>query len=178
MIAKIMEMYRLKKMDKLGIHALRAILISINFLIACSCTPNSSGKAEPFEKFFNMDVSGIPFCAQIAITDGEKAQGLMFREKLGENESMLFAYDAPRRVSFWMKNTSINLDLGLFDSNGMLLEVKSLYPHNLNPVNSSSDKIKYCLEISAGWFAKNGLHPGAKLNMKLLGDAINARKGK
>lgn len=165
-------------MNKFYVQAPLSVLISTIFLLACSRTPDFPRKNETFEKFFDMNISGIPFRAQLAVTEEEKAQGLMFREKLGGNESMIFVYDTPCRVSFWMKNTNIALDLGLFDSDGTLIEIRRLYPHNLNPVNSSSDKIKYCLEINYGWFDKNAVRCGSKLNMELLGKAVNTRKGK
>jgi uncharacterized membrane protein (UPF0127 family) len=41
----------------------------------------------------------------------QPAQGLMFRERLGPNEGMIFPFPSPRPASFWMKNTLIPLDM-------------------------------------------------------------------
>ena len=51
------------------------------------------------------------FCVELATTYSERQQGLMFREDLEINEGMIFVYDQPKPVSFWMKNTSIPLDI-------------------------------------------------------------------
>ena len=91
---------------------------------------------------------------------------------------MVFVYDTPTQASFWMKNTLIPLDIGFFDKNGILTEVKKLYPQNLDAVKSSRNDILFCIEMNAGWFDKNNVKSSAKLDMKKLSDAISARKAK
>ncbi|MGB1769143.1 MAG: DUF192 domain-containing protein, partial [Paracoccaceae bacterium] len=51
------------------------------------------------------------FCVELATTYSERQQGLMFRKDMEFNEGMMFVYDQPQPVSFWMKNTSIPLDI-------------------------------------------------------------------
>lgn len=132
----------------------------------------------PFATHFDMEVGGKPFKAQVAVYDDEKARGLMFRRELEEDSGMFFIYDVPVQASFWMKNTLIPLDIGFFDADGTLTEVKSMYPNNLNSVRSSRSDIVYCLEMNAGWFKDNGVFPPAKLDMQKLKDAVEARKAK
>jgi hypothetical protein len=50
------------------------------------------------------------FTVEIAETEAERAQGLMFRSRLAPDAGMLFIYPADRRLSMWMKNTLIPLD--------------------------------------------------------------------
>ena len=76
-----------------------------------------------------------------------------------------------------MKNTEIPLDLGFFDSNGLLTEVKSLFPFNLDSVQSSRSDILYCVETNAGWFKKNNIKAGDSLDIDALRAAISRRKG-
>lgn len=38
-------------------------------------------------------------------------KGLMGRESLPENQGMLFIYDEPQDLSYWMKDTLISLDI-------------------------------------------------------------------
>ena len=52
---------------------------------------------------------------EIAKTEQQHAQGLMFRNKLNKNEGMLFVFNEERILEFWMKNTLIDLDIGYFD---------------------------------------------------------------
>ena len=51
------------------------------------------------------------FAVEIADTAEERAQGLMFVEEMPAFAGMLFLYDRPQPVAFWMKNTYIPLDM-------------------------------------------------------------------
>ncbi|MBQ2722111.1 MAG: DUF192 domain-containing protein, partial [Opitutales bacterium] len=135
-------------------------------------------KQTTIDTLFDLSINNVPFKAQIAVFDSEKMRGLMFRESLPENNGMVFVYDTPTQASFWMKNTLIPLDIGFFDKNGILTEVKKLYPQNLDAVKSSRNDILFCIEMNAGWFDKNNVKSSAKLDMKKLSDAISARKAK
>lgn len=143
-----------------------------------SCAPQSpkNSATDTFDTYYEMQIGAKKFRAKLAIFDIEKARGLMFVDSLAPDDSMLFVNDIPQRVAYWMKNTNIPLDIGFFDKNGILLEVKKLYPHNLNSVPSSRDDVMYCLETNAGWFEKNGIASSSKLNMELLNAAIKKRK--
>ena len=35
----------------------------------------------------------------------------MFRDSIGENSGMIFIFDYPQKVNFWMKNVKIPLDM-------------------------------------------------------------------
>ena len=51
------------------------------------------------------------FAAEVAATDREQAMGLMFRTAMGADEGMIFPYDPPEPLSFWMRNTVLPLDI-------------------------------------------------------------------
>ena len=53
----------------------------------------------------------IKFDVELALNDAERARGLMFRDKLGAYDGMLFDFYQEAPVSFWMKNTLIPLDM-------------------------------------------------------------------
>lgn len=114
-------------------------------------------------------VGGVPLVVEIARTREQQVHGLMGRERLSDERGMLFIYEEPQSIGFWMKNVKIPLDLGFFDAAATLLEVQTMA---LDPKGIADDErrryrsakpAKYFLEVNAGWFARHKVKPGAKL---------------
>jgi len=97
--------------------------------------------------------------AEIARTQEEKSQGLMFRKKLPDGEGMLFVYERDEVLSFWMKNTLIPLSIAFIASDGRIIEIKDMYPHDEKSVLSSRS-VRYALEAPQGWFTRAGVQNG------------------
>ena len=99
----------------------------------------------------------------MADTPDERAQGLMFRTELAPASGMLFVYDAPRSVQFWMKNTLIPLDMVFADASGTVTRVhEGAVPGDLTPIDGGPG-VQFVLEINAGTAAKLGIGPGSVL---------------
>lgn len=105
----------------------------------------------------------VRFSVEIADDAAERAQGLMNRESMAASSAMLFVYDAPQSVSFWMKNTLIPLDLLFIDAAG---QVKAVHPM-AKPLDTTpipgGEAIQYVLEINGGLAGQLGLGPGSVL---------------
>ena len=73
---------------------------------------------------------------------------------LGDLDGMLFAWEAPVQVSFWMKDTLIPLDIGFFDESGSLFLVASMVPCQADPCPTypSEAPVRYALEALPGFF--------------------------
>ena len=73
---------------------------------------------------------------------------------LGDLDGMLFAWDSPVQVSFWMKDTLIPLDIGFFDESGSLFLVVSMVPCEADPCANypSGAPVSYALEALPGFF--------------------------
>lgn len=99
-----------------------------------------------------MTLGGQPLLVAVADTPARRARGLMGVRSLGSLDGMLFVFPAPRRVSFWMKDTLIPLDLFFFDSGGRLLEVVEMTPCTSDPCPSyrSTAPVRWALEVPAG----------------------------
>jgi uncharacterized membrane protein (UPF0127 family) len=143
------------------------------FFVACE-----PGLREPDSAatWFPLQIDGVALRAQFALTPDEMSTGLMHRMELGADDGMLFVYGGGGRRSFWMKNTHIPLDLGFFTADGILREVRPLRPNDLSPVASQRTDIFIALEMNRGWFAANGLEPGAKLDLKGLRKGLERRR--
>lgn len=103
------------------------------------------------------------FNVQIADDPEERAQGLMFVEAMAQSAGMLFVYDRPQRVSFWMKNTLIPLDLIFMDDTGTVQRVAhDAVPGDLTPI-PGGDNIQVVLEINGGLARRLGIAEGAQM---------------
>lgn len=114
----------------------------------------------------------LRFHVEVMTTEEEREKGLMFRESLPKFSGMLFVYDSPQPVAFWMKNTLIPLDMLFFDGEGRLERIKSsAQPHDETPVYGGND-IRYVLEINGGLAKSLGIEPGAEIrNPAIVGGA-------
>lgn len=157
------------------------LLLILGALLSClaqtGCEESSSEPRQTAtaSTWLPLAVGGVPIEAQIVLTAPEQSKGLMHRQSLGEDRGMLFPYETPQPMAFWMKNTLIPLDIGYFDEEGVLREIHALYPRDTRTVASRRDNLSYALEMNQGWFARNNIKPGAKLDRELLAAALSAR---
>ena len=112
---------------------------------------------------------------QIAALPAELQKGLMFRKTMGEDEGMLFVFTSAQQQGFWMRNTTLPLDIGYFDPSGELKEIYPMYALDERPVTSRSREIQFCLEMNQGWFKRHDVKPGAKLDLKAVAAALKDR---
>ena len=155
-------------------QALYRLLLSA--LLLCACTPEKTS-VEPVtgDTYFSIPIDEATPKLQLALTENERSRGLMYRDKLPKHHGMLFLFKQPGKRSFWMRNTYIPLDLAYFDSQGTLLEIHALYPHNENAVHSRSEDVLIAVEMNQGWFLSENVRPGAKLDLDSLKHAVTSR---
>lgn len=127
------------------------------------------------ETYFSISLGNSKFEAQLAVTSSEMSRGLMHRKSLGKNRGMLFVYEKADQLSFWMRNTFIPLDIGFFDSEGRLREIRQMYPHDETSVRSRDESIQFALETNMGWFKEKNLLPGVKIDLVAVASALRAR---
>jgi uncharacterized protein len=100
--------------------------------------------------------------ASVAANQADREQGLMYRDSLGPNEGMLFAFDENAGHCFWMKNTEIPLSIAFIREDGIITdldEMKAETTNNHCPTHNG----RYALEMSQGWFAAKGIKPGMQV---------------
>jgi len=101
---------------------------------------------------------------EIAYTPAARELGLMYRQRLGENAGMLFIFKQAQRLTFWMKNTEIPLDLIFAGTDGTVEGIVA----NAEPFSerelSVAGKSQYVLEVNGGFARRHGIKPGDRLN--------------
>jgi uncharacterized protein len=116
----------------------------------------------------------MQFRVEVADDNAERAQGLMFREKMASSAGMLFLYESPRRSSFWMDNTLIPLDMIFADATGRVTKVHSnAVPLDRTPIDGG-DNVLAVLEINGGLATRLGIVPGFELRHPALDQTIAA----
>jgi len=103
------------------------------------------------------------FIVEVARTPEEQQRGLMFRESLGPDRGMIFPYDPPQAVAFWMKNTLIPLDMVFIRADGSIANIaENTVPLSLEAV-PSADAAAAVLEIAGGRSAQLGIKAGDRV---------------
>ena len=111
------------------------------------------------------------FTVRVADDPAERAQGLMNVEELGTLEGMLFVYDEPQPVSFWMHNTLIPLDMIFAGADGTITAVHE----NAVPLDRTSipggEAVQFVLEVNGGLTERLGMGVGDVLQHPAIGES-------
>lgn len=149
-------------MSRLIPLAILAALLPAAAGAAVTCDPATA-------QFQRPDGTRQPVAVELADTPDERAQGLMFRRALAPGHGMLFIYESPQPVAFWMKNTLIPLDMLFIDPNGRVAHVhEGAVPHDETPIpgadaDDPAPARLMVLELAAGEADRLDLHEGAVL---------------
>ena len=107
------------------------------------------------------------FDIQLAETEEEQEQGLMYRKSLGKDQGMLFIMDEEEVHSFWMLDTYIPLDIIFVAADKEIVFIaKSTEPESQDPITSMADCL-YALEINGGIAEQLGIKVGDRIDFAL-----------
>lgn len=133
---------------------------------ACFSQDEVSDGGELGEVCFN----GTCFQAEIADEYEEMKKGLMNRESMDQGKGMLFIFEKEGVYPFWMKNTSIPLDIIWMDGDGQVVFIsRDTQPCESDtcPDTNPGRKAKYVLEINAGISERIRLEVGDVFEFRL-----------
>lgn len=110
----------------------------------------------------------LAITCEVAMTQEEKARGLMNRTELGRLEGMLFYYEIPKEVSFWMKDTLIPLDIVFISEEFLVVKVVEADPEPGVPDDDltrypSGGLVKYVVEMNQGLASSYDIVPGTEV---------------
>ena len=126
-------------------------------------------------KTINLEINDKEYNVLVAQTEDEKEQGLQDVIELESNEGMLFLYDTPQTLSFWMHNTEIELKIIFIDSDWIVQKVVLGKPFDDTPI--ICDNVQYVLELHPDADVQPGdevdieddeLSPGSNLDLNKM----------
>lgn len=110
------------------------------------------------------------FHVEFARTAEERAQGLMYRQRLAEDAGMVFDMERSGRWAFWMKNTLIPLDMVFLDRGWRVVcVIAAVPPLTLESRGCDADS-RWVLELASGVAARHHIVAGTALRWKQLPD--------
>jgi uncharacterized protein len=106
------------------------------------------------------------FTVDVAATPEQQERGLMFVKHLAGGRGMIFPYDPPQNVAFWMKNTLIPLDIIFIRADGTIARITNAKALDETPL-PSGEPITAVLEIAGGRAAELGIATGDRVEWTL-----------
>jgi uncharacterized membrane protein (UPF0127 family) len=137
------------------------LVAALAVLVLCAHPPARAASIQPLEIATK---SGVQvFSVEMATTEEEKTQGLMYRKELADGKGMLFDFSPEQQISMWMKNTYISLDMIFIRADGRILRIaENTEPHSTRII-SSGGLARGVLEVIAGTAQKYGIQPGDRV---------------
>ncbi|WP_208353168.1 DUF192 domain-containing protein [Pseudaestuariivita rosea] len=149
---------------------LKVFSVSVIWLCAWAFVANAACSAE------HAQIRGAwgeaRFSVEIADDPAERGRGLMNRETLPQFSGMLFVYDRPQPLSFWMENTLIPLDILFIRDDGTVHRIHyNATPMDRTPLPSDGP-VQFVLEINGGMAQQMGIGLGSELRHPAIDQTI------
>lgn len=99
-----------------------------------------------------IEVGGIPVHVEVADTDEKRINGLSNRERMPEDQGMLFVFEDSGRYPIWMRNMKFPLDVYWIDGHGVIVDTwKNAHPDSYPQIFEPRDEAYYILEVVGGF---------------------------
>jgi uncharacterized protein len=132
-------------------------LLSICFFAALAAFSDlASGDDLPT---MQLSINNHTLTAEIASTTETRTVGLMRRFSLKPDHGMVFVFNTPQPLAFWMKNTFVPLSIAFIGADGRILNIEDMAPQT-ETTHPSKGPALYTLEMKKGWFAERGIAAG------------------
>ena len=139
----------------------RRYFLAVILLLAAGCSSEQPQSNLPTVK---MRLGNTEFTLEVAADAMSRERGLMRRDSMPADHGMIFVFREPQRLSFWMKDTRIPLDIVYVDASGKVDSVKQMQPYVRTAVYSDGD-VKWAIELNQGAAAKAGVSVGQTLQI-------------
>jgi hypothetical protein len=114
------------------------------------------------------------FNIEEAKSEAQMEQGLMFRRSMAPDAGMLFEYEKPQVMTFWMKNTLIPLDMLFIAADGRVADIHERAVPLSEANIESKVPVRAVLELNGGSVARLGIHRGDLVHHAIFGTAAGS----
>ncbi len=123
------------------------------------------GSAAPVVEILLKTGDSLTVTVEVAATREQRELGLMYRNELPEMNGMFFVFPKETKLSFWMKNTPLPLDILFINSKFQIVHVeKNTVPYSTAHI-PSIHPAKYVLEVNGGFCERKGVVRGATVHV-------------
>jgi uncharacterized membrane protein (UPF0127 family) len=136
------------------------LLLATGIVVGCS---GGQGSDTNSVSIHSKAGKSVKLRVEIADDEAEREKGLSGRTQLAADAGMLFLLD-DRHAGFWMLNTLIPLSAAFISRCGEIVAIVEMQPNSLEIHNTPRD-YRFGLEANAGWYAKNGIAAGDKVEI-------------
>lgn len=146
---------------------LLALLVPLTGVLAQATGSPMILPVDPAPLVAATDAGEKRFQIEVADTPDERSRGLMFRERMPENQGMLFVFDKSQPVGFWMQNTILPLDLLFVSETGEVRAILQGKPYSTDTI-SPGVPVRFVLELNSGTAAREGIEVGDRLSHPII----------
>lgn len=107
------------------------------------------------------------FALEVAHTEVARQRGLSYRAGLRPGTGMLFAFPAPQRPCFWMKDMHFAIAIVWLDAQHRIVKIEDHVPPDSYPLLYCADvAVQYVLELPAGSAGASYLELGQRVSLE------------
>jgi uncharacterized membrane protein (UPF0127 family) len=152
------------------IRRLAPLALALGLPVAIASTASAAVAAARLDPLTISTSHGLRrFHVEVARTVAEQERGLMFRDSVAPDSGMIFPFDPPQAIAFWMKNTKVPLDMLFIRADGTIARIAAMTkPYSLDIV-PAGEPVAAVLEIAGGRAATLGIGPGDHVRWGSLG---------
>lgn len=149
---------------------MRSVFVALLFLFSNLALPVSAQETFSQEPLTIETADGTQhkFTAELALTAGQRQQGLMYRKTMAADAGMLFDFGIDRDVTMWMRNTILALDMLFINRDGTIRHIhQNAVPYSESIIGSGGP-VRFVLELNAGTVAKLGIKAGDRVTSRRI----------
>ncbi len=125
----------------------------------------------------NQEDEAIVLNLEVAVCARQRSLGLQGRTSLADDAGMIFLIEPVEKVSMWMKDTYIPLDIMFIDTNDRIVGLEeAATPLTLRSINSPQ-AVAVVVEVNAGFIRRSGVQVGHKVHYQLPAGVLEHRCG-